>query len=284
MKNKLIILIIVLIIFYRLYKTNYLQFITKLFSLKESFKLPHQTQLEDIENKIALNAPQMSNDEVIVINELIQSIITKQQFIHIQTPKLDSFNKLPINNHKHILLFLKDLFKNIHVCSYDVSIKVEHLDNNIFFSINDNYLFLTPLEITGKFFIDKKLAGDITLKIILRGKTNSLFIPQNGFFINDIKFSPIIDNIFVIHFDKPNYTDDTHIGSTRGFYAVADTINYSINQPHNPPLVSFNDIQNNFNDIQNNFNDDTDINLSEIIQEQPNEFQQVSDQQNDIEY
>lgn len=277
-QNVLLLLILFTVIYF-LWKPEYYHNIKnklmKLLNFNNIENFPLESEVANLE----LSLPEGEKKEIIILNRFADEIISKNEFIIQNRPTLNQYKRLSAVDLKNIHSFLKTKLSNKKIVNYKVTIDCEDISSDVFYAEDSNYVYLTPLLCQGKLIINEKEIGKINFTIVLRGKTNSLFIPKDGFFLNNNKYQGIIDSFKTTKLDKPEVTLEPSIQSN-GWYATADTINYSINYPKNPPLTKFETLENRTNEkeeiqqLQQDYlrrqnitelEDSEDFNLSEII-------------------
>jgi len=279
--QNILLLVILFTIIYFLWKPEYYKRIKIQLNKLLNFNSIENFPLESEVGNLQLILPEGSTKEIIILNRFADEIRTKNEFSTQNQPTLNQYLKLSAVDLKNIQAYINSKINNKKIVDTLVEVTCDNIKAEVFYAENNNFLYLTPLICYGQVSINKKVLGKIKYTIILRGKTNSLFIPQDGFFINKNKFMGIIDSFKITELDKPNVEIDPSIQSN-SWYATSDTINYSINYPNNPPLTKFKTLERKTNakeethkrqqDYQRKQNitileDSEDFNLSEIINE-----------------
>jgi len=292
--QNVLLLIILFTMIYFLWKPEYYQNIKNKITSILNFNTIEKFPLESEITNLQLTLPEGSQKEIIILNRFADEIVTKNDFDSQNRPTFNQYQKLSAIDLKNIQSFINTKINNKKIVDTIVDITCDEIKPDVFYAENNNYIYLTPLICQGKVSIDRKFIGEISFTIILRGKTNSLFLPKEGFFVNKNKFMGIIDSFKITSLDKPNLEIEPSIQSN-GWYATTDTINYSINYPNNPPLTKFETLENRTNEREEihqqqrdylmkqtitELDDSEDFNLSEII----NDNLPRTETKNDIQY
>lgn len=248
----------------------------------KNFKLFHSTndsenqnkQVETfIENKeetdIQLKSPTLNPLEVRQILKLKNKLI-KPFTSHSSYPNNNQYKQISDMDFKNIQSYLANLLKEINVEGIIFNITPTNISPNIYSASNTNIIYLTPIELQGKLIINNQSFGTINFNIILRGSTNTVYVPKNGVFINNKKYEMYIESFNIISVVK----DNTPPFKQKGFYATADNIDMRITQEqqdynktpqeikiertHDNPLTTLTQLE----DSEENFN------LSEIIRDE----------------
>ena len=263
-----LLLIILFSVIYLLWKPEYgLKIRERFNNVLGFFTVIEKFPVESEVNKLSLILPEADKPEIIILNRLADEIKSKGEMVPVNRPTLNQFKKLSDVDVKNLFSFLSQKLASNQVVKHQVEFVLLNINENIFYAEDHNYLYLTPLEISGKVSIDKKEIGSVELTVIMRGKTNSLFIPKVGFFVGKNKFTGIIDDFKITKLDKPNI-NKTSNALESGWYAVSDLPNYSVIEPENPPLIKYKELE-----------DSEIFDLSEIINNR-----EKNNQNSEIEY
>ena len=140
--------------------------------------------------------------------------------------------KLSQLDYKNLKNYLTKIFSNVKTDNINAEIKINGMSKEIFYAISTNIIHFTPIKINGDVYINNQKFGTIYLMIILKGSTNTIFVPKDGIFIGKKKYKMYIDNIDIISVIK----DNTEPYKQRGFYATTDNIDMMVSdkqQDHN---------------------------------------------------
>lgn len=268
LNQKLIILAIILIIIYFLWKPEYINnmknYLGSFFSMEK-----FTTEKEISDNSYQL--PDINQKDISLLTQFVNEV-KDTNILEADQPSMDTYNKLSMSDHQNIMSYISNKLKaNV----YDHSVQIINVDinPNIFYSFNSNILFLTPLETIGDLVIDGNVVGQLHFNIFLQGTTNSLYVPKEGFFIGDKKFNGFIKDLKIIKATDINkeQTGDNLINKT--WTSMVRAPNYSVTNPNNPPVQKYSDLEN-----------DEDINFSEIIEDDYEQQSEIlnSEMVNDI--
>lgn len=181
-------------------------------------------------------------------------------------PNIEEYKILSSDNFKHIQSFISQVLASKNINDTSFSITPTNISPNLYYSLNNNVLYFTPIELEGTLLINNTEFGKINLMMIIRGTTNKLYVPKDGFFFNKTKYEGFIETVHIINVTKNN----TEPQKQRGFYARSDTINMQVDTENEMPLTTLTEIE-----------DSEDFDLSEIIRDnerpQTNEIEPESE-------
>lgn len=176
---------------------------------------------------------------------------------------------------KNIQSYLLNYFSEISHDNIKYKILPTEISPNIYMATTGNVAYLTPIELKGQLYLNEKLFGNISFMIILRGSTNSIYVPPDGVFLNNKKYKMYVENITIINVSKNNSMENKQ----KGFYAVANNLDMMIkdeeqdfnktpqeiklDRQEENPLTTFTELE----DSEENFN------LSEFIQDNEPEIE-----------
>lgn len=217
---------------------------------------------------LQLTSPTLNTRE---INEFIKFKDTiVKPFTSIGThPDINQFQSINNLDFKNLQAYLAELLQNVFVDNNTFKIIPSNITPNLYVSFNTNLAFFTPIELEGTIFINDKLFGDINMMFIIKGSTNSVYVPDNGVFLSGKKYKMYQDTVVIKSITKHN----TPKAKQKGFYAVSENLDMQVNnQPdfhnktpqeiklqrkENNPLTTITELE----DSEDNFN------LSEIIKD-----------------
>lgn len=273
LKQLLIFILLGIIGYIYFYKPSLLKKIPFLSTISnkkcENFTVPKLENKE--EEEVSLSSPTVNVMEIRQLIKMKNSLI--KPFTSIMTaPNTNSYSSISELDFKNIQSYLSNLFNLVNVDGINFKIEPKEISPNLYIAYSTNLAFLTPIEISGSVFINQKLFGNINLMIILKGSTNSIYVPKNGIFLGNKKYEIYVEQIKIISVQKNNAPEQKQ----RGFYATAENIDMMVSdkkQDYNKepseikaermeenPLTTFTELE----------DSEEDFNLSEIINEQSN--------------
>lgn len=218
------------------------------------------------EGTLQLTSPTLSSIEIKQIIKMKNQLIKPYTLIS-SHPNISNYRNISNLDFKNLQSYLANLLQDIQVDGIKFKIVPTSISPNIYLAFNNNLAYITPIEIQGTIIVNNKSFGQINLMIILKGSTNTIYIPKEGMFLNGKKYEMYVDNITINSISK----NDTKPNKQKGFYAVADTIDMRVTQEQQDfnktpqeikiqrkqenPLTTFTELE----DSEENFN------LSEII-------------------
>ena len=266
--QKILMLILLSISIAFIYKPDLLSYLTpsklsftNLFNSKCSameefqFDLNHEKKEHE---ELHHSSPTLNPLEIRQISTYKHSLT--KPFTSISTqPNIEEYKILSSDNFKHIQSFISQVLSSKNINDTSFSITPTNISPNLYYSLNNNVLYFTPIELEGTLLINNTEFGKINLMMIIRGTTNKLYVPKDGFFFNKTKYEGFIETVHIINVTKNN----TEPQNQRGFYARSDTINMQVDTENEMPLTTLTEIE-----------DSEDFDLSEIIRN--NERQQIN--------
>lgn len=234
------------------------------------FTKPKTVEKMNVETKeegtLQLTSPTLNPMEVKQIIRMKNSLINPYTAIHTQ-PNNNQYQNLSDLDFKNLQAYLANLLQDITIDGMKFKIVPSNITPNVYVALTSNLAYLTPIELQGSLMINNKQFGNINLMIILRGSTNSIFVPKNGVFVNGKKYEMYVENLTITSVVKNN----SPVQKQKGFYATADSIDMRITgdkQPENktPQEIKLDRIKDNplttFSQLEDS---EEDFNLSEII-------------------
>lgn len=227
-----------------------------------------------IENKeegnLQLSSPTLNPLEIRQIIRMKNSLVNPYTSIGTH-PNNNQYQNLSDLDFKNLQAFLANLLQNINIDGMKFKIIPSSISPNVYVAFTSNLTYLTPIELQGTIMVNNKPFGTINLMIILRGSTNSIYVPKNGVFFNGKKYTMYVENITITSVVKNN----TPIQKQKGFYAVADNIDMRISgEPTDnktPQEIKLDRMNNNPLTTLTQLEDsEEDFNLSEIIRNDNN--------------
>lgn len=249
MNKKLILLIILSVFIIIIYKPEILEKLPFKFNTLTLEKIDLLHEKKD-EEALHLSSPTLNIYEIRNLIKFKDSMY--KPYTSVQNhPSLSEYKILSDITFKNLQSYISNLLLNNSVNNINYTIIPKTISPNLYYNIDSNLIYLTPIELEGTLIINNKEFGTISLMIVLRGATNSLYVPKDGLFINNIKYEMFTETFNIIKVVKNN----TEPKNQRGFYATADTINYKVNDDKMP-----------LNTIQE-LEDSETVNISEILNE-----------------
>lgn len=248
--KSLLLLILVFLLLYTLWKPEYFNKIKQRISniFYQNKKLLLTQQINNPDKTIITSGDQHLD----LLNLFIDNFKNKTEILPINQPKLNQFNKLNITDINNILSYFKNILSNYQFNQHSITFDIEYLNENIFYAGDNNYLYFTPFELSGTLFIDNQKIGLINFTIIMRGKSNLLFVPKEGFFVSKNKYIGIFDDFKITKLNKNIHTNIHN--------------NIHTNESNNNSLIKYTEIE-----------DSEMFNLSEIINPNDNMSNQQID-------
>lgn len=212
---------------YLIWKPKTLQLLKLFNSTTDKKKSPQiETFIESKEeNEIQLKSPTLNPLEVRQILKMKNKLI-KPFTSHGNYPNNNQYKQISDMDFKNIQAYLANLLQNINVEGIIFNITPTNISPNIYSAINTNIIYLTPIELQGTLKVNKKSFGTINFNIILRGSTNTIYVPKDGVFIADKKYEMYIESFNIISVVKNN----SPVQKQKGFYATADNIDMMITE------------------------------------------------------
>ena len=221
------------------------------------------------EDAILLASPTLNPMEVKQLVNMKNTLIKPYTLLGTH-PNTNQYHGISELDFKNLQAYLANTLNTISNDGITYKIIPESITPNIFCATTTNLIFLTPIEIKGKVFINGQLFGEINLIFMLKGSTNSIYVPKNGVFFNNRKYEMYIDNITITSVKK----NGAPINKQNGFYATAENIDMMVNENQSsqnnktPQEIKIERKENNplktFTELEDS---EEDINLSEIIRE-----------------
>ena len=270
--KKMLIMVLICLIIYLIKKPVLLKKITLFSKIKKFFNKTENFQIPNLETKeedaILLASPTLNPMEIKQLVNMKNTLIKPYTSIGSQ-PNTNQYHGISELDFKNVQSYLANLLNQVNNDGISYKIIPETITPNIYCATTTNLIFLTPVEIKGQVFINQKLFGDINLIFMLKGSTNSIYVPRNGVFFNNKKYEMYIDNITITSVKKYNATENKQ----NGFYATSNNIDMMINNKltnNNKTLQEIKDERKQENPLKT-FTEledsEEDINLSEIINE-----------------
>ena len=243
--------------------TNFFNSNSKCSAIEEfQFDLNHEKKEHE---ELHHSSPTLNSQEITQITNYKHSLTKPFTSIGTQ-PNIEEYQILSSENFKHIQSFISQILASKTINNTSFSITPTNISPNLYYSLNNNILYFTPIELEGTILINNKEFGKINLMMIIRGTTNKLYVPKDGFFFNKNKYEGFIETVQIINVTKNN----TEPKKQRGFYARSDTINMQVDTTNEMPLTTLTEIE-----------DSEDFDLSEIIRD--NEITQTNEIEPDSE-
>lgn len=270
--KKILVMILIGLVIYLIIKPQKFSIISNLYNLFSYNKI-EKFNISNLETKeeesILLASPTLNPLEIKQLVNMKNTLI--KPFTNTGThPDTNQYHSISELDFKNLQAYLASLLNNVTNEGINFKIILENITPNIYCAITTNQIFLTPVEIKGSLYINQQLFGKINLVFMLKGSTNSLYVPKEGVFFNNKKYEMYIDNITIVSVKKDNSPEHKQ----RGFYATADNIdmmvknNQNIDYNKTPQEIKIERKQDNplrtFKELEDS---EEDINLSEIIRE-----------------
>jgi len=221
------------------------------------------------EDAILLASPTLNPMEVKQLVNMKNTLIKPYTLLGTH-PNTNQYHGISELDFKNLQAYIANTLNTVSNDGINYKIIPESITPNIFCATTTNLIFLTPIEIKGKVFINGNLFGEINLIFMLKGSTNSVYVPKNGVFFNNRKYEMYIDNITITSVKKNGANENKQ----NGFYATADNIDMMIrdNQlPQNSKTPKEIKLERNKENPLKTFtqleDSEEDINLSEIIRD-----------------
>lgn len=270
--KKILFMILIGLIIYLIIKPQKFSIISNLYNLFSYNKI-EKFNISNLETKeeesVLLASPTLNPLEIKQLVNMKNTLI--KPFTNTGThPDTNQYHKISELDFKNLQAYLANLLNNVTNEGINFKIILENITPNIYCAVTTNQIFLTPVEIKGSLYINQQLFGKINLVFMLKGSTNSLYVPKGGVFFNNKKYEMYIDNITIVSIKKDNSPEHKQ----RGFYATSDNIdmmvknNQNIDYNKTPQEIKIERKQDNplrtFKELEDS---EEDINLSEIIRE-----------------
>ncbi|ADO67344.1 hypothetical protein crov310 [Cafeteria roenbergensis virus] len=246
-KSILIMVLLVLIIYIIVIKPQIIKKIPLLSNIYNMFVSFPSIKSSNIMEKFHLNNLETTEESNILLTSPTINPLEARQLLHMKNSLIKPFTNIgthPDTNHyqrissldfKNIQMYLSNLLSKIVHEKINYKIVPEFITPNIFCAVSTNLLFITPIEIKGKLYINHKLFGDININFMMKGSTNTVYVPKNGIFVNNKKYEMYIDNVIILSIKKINSPEYKQ----NGFYATADNIDMRVTDDTND-ITSFN--------------------------------------------
>jgi hypothetical protein len=175
------------------------------------------------EGTLQLTSPTLNPIEIKQIIKMKDTLVNP--FTSIGThPNNNEYQNLADLDFKNLQAYLANLLQEVVVDGIKFKVIPTSISPNVYIAYTTNLAYLTPIEIQGNIMVNDKSFGEISLMIILRGSTNSIYVPNDGVFMNGKKYKMYVENVTVNSVTKSGAPENKQ----KGFYAVADSIDMRV--------------------------------------------------------